>query len=313
MRDCRKILVGVDLSQGDWQVADQLPAATKAVVHQAAEFALGAEADLHLRAVIELDPKTQWLLEHYGSGQSSVVDRANQAIDRLVADLKSRKINASGDVAVGKASVELSRLAHDQGFDVVMVGAHRKGIFSGWFVGSTGRQLLRHCRVPVWIHKITNTAPLSQVLVATDFSPVADDALELGAAIAAAEKATLHVLHVASVPSDSLLKWGDVDDDKIDAARSHLISDARDDLNSRITTIDADRLTHPPVSHLLTGEPGDVIADQVKQHKVDLLVIGTLTQHRHAWQLIGNTAERLLAALDCSLLAVKPADFKSPL
>jgi nucleotide-binding universal stress UspA family protein len=194
-----------------------------------------------------------------------------------------------------------------------MVGTKRLGGVLGWLVGSTGRQLLRNCKSPVWIHKNTTRAPIEAVLVATDFSPVADESLELGVRVAAAENATLHLLHVASLPSDSLLSWGNVAADKLDRARDHLLSDAKGELAQRFATIDRDLLSKEPRQHLLTGEPADVIADQVKQHKIDLLVMGTQTHQKEAWFTMGSTAERLLTTLDCSLLAVKPADFVSPI
>ncbi len=311
MNQLKKLLVGVDLSEGDWQVSDEVSDVTQSVINQGVEIACAADAELHLRAVIELDPKTQWLLEHYGGGTASVLDRANDAISRLVARAKSRGANATGDVALGKAWVELSRMAHEQSFDGVMVGSKRKSMLPGWLVGSTGRSLLRSCKVPVWIHKATTKAPLDQVLVATDFSEVASRALEIGAAIAVAEKAHLHVLHVAKLPSDSLMQWGNIESDKLDTAREHLLSDAREALAEQLKAIDRSKMTQPPKSHLLTGDPAEVIADQVRQHDIDLLVMGTQTHQSEAWHMMGSTAERLLSTLDCSLIAVKPADFVS--
>ncbi len=313
MNNLNKLLVGVDLSEGDWQVADAVSEITQSVIDQATEIACSAGAALHLRAVIELDPKTQWLLEHYGDGTSSVLDRARDAINRLVASVKSQGATATGDVALGKAAVELARLAHQQSFDGVMVGAKRKTLFSGWLVGSTGRNLLRNCKVPVWIHKTTTETPLDQVLVATDFTDVAARVLEIGAAIAAAENAQLHVLHVAKLPSDSLLQWGNVETEKLDTAREHLLSDAREALVEQMKVVDALKLTKPPKSHLLSGEAAAVIADQVRQHEIDVLVMGTQTHQHETWHMMGSTAERLLSTLDCSLVAVKPADFVSPI
>jgi len=40
--------------------------------------------------------------------------------------------------------------------------------------------------------------------------------------------------------------------------------------------------------------------------------MGTISRAGIAGLLVGNTAERLLDQLDCSLLTVKPGDFVSP-
>lgn len=61
------------------------------------------------------------------------------------------------------------------------------------------------------------------------------------------------------------------------------------------------------------GDPGVVIPDYLKRHDCDLLVMGTLARSGIPALLIGNTAEDVMQSLRCSMLAVKPDDFKTPL
>jgi universal stress protein E len=44
----------------------------------------------------------------------------------------------------------------------------------------------------------------------------------------------------------------------------------------------------------------------------DLIVMGTISRAGIAGLSVGNTAERMLGHLDCSMLTVKPADFVCP-
>jgi nucleotide-binding universal stress UspA family protein len=60
------------------------------------------------------------------------------------------------------------------------------------------------------------------------------------------------------------------------------------------------------------GDPEDVIPDFVVAEGIDLIVMGTVARTGIAGLLIGNTAERLLRRLPCSVLAVKPDGFRSP-
>lgn len=60
------------------------------------------------------------------------------------------------------------------------------------------------------------------------------------------------------------------------------------------------------------GEPEDVIPAFVVSRDVDLVVMGTQARAGIAGMLIGNTAERVLRKLSCSVLAVKPDGFVSP-
>lgn len=60
------------------------------------------------------------------------------------------------------------------------------------------------------------------------------------------------------------------------------------------------------------GEPEDVIPEYVAAGGVDLVVMGTAARGGIAGLLFGNTAERVMRKLLCSVLAVKPDGFVSP-
>lgn len=65
-----------------------------------------------------------------------------------------------------------------------------------------------------------------------------------------------------------------------------------------------------PSVHLLKGHPGDVIPAQARKKRVDLIVMGTRAQGSQ--DFIGNTSERILTNVDCSVLTVKPRAFITP-
>jgi nucleotide-binding universal stress UspA family protein len=64
---------------------------------------------------------------------------------------------------------------------------------------------------------------------------------------------------------------------------------------------------------LVYGEPGLVIPKFAKDHDVDLVIMGTLGRLSENGIFIGGNAERILNGLDCSVLAVKPSGFVSPI
>ncbi|MGE3600210.1 MAG: universal stress protein, partial [Dehalococcoidia bacterium] len=55
-----------------------------------------------------------------------------------------------------------------------------------------------------------------------------------------------------------------------------------------------------------------VIPDFVVAEGIDLVVMGTVARAGIAGMLLGNTAERILRKLPCSVLTVKPDGFTSP-
>jgi nucleotide-binding universal stress UspA family protein len=60
------------------------------------------------------------------------------------------------------------------------------------------------------------------------------------------------------------------------------------------------------------GDPVIIIPQLVAEHKIDLLVMGTVARTGVPGLLMGNTAESLVEQIDCGLLTIKPADFGSP-
>ena len=58
--------------------------------------------------------------------------------------------------------------------------------------------------------------------------------------------------------------------------------------------------------------PETALQQLVAAEGVDVLVMGTVARGGLDGLLIGNTAERMLRTLTCSILAVKPDDFVSP-
>ena len=64
--------------------------------------------------------------------------------------------------------------------------------------------------------------------------------------------------------------------------------------------------------HVGLTSPSNAILACVDRLKPDLVVMGTISRAGIAGLSVGNTAERMLGHLDCSMLTVKPADFVCP-
>ena len=65
--------------------------------------------------------------------------------------------------------------------------------------------------------------------------------------------------------------------------------------------------------HLVKGEPGEVIPRLAGERQVELIVMGTVARTGIPGFFIGNTAERVITSVDCSVLAVKPDGFVTPI
>jgi nucleotide-binding universal stress UspA family protein len=54
------------------------------------------------------------------------------------------------------------------------------------------------------------------------------------------------------------------------------------------------------------------IPELVKEHQIDLVMMGTVGRTGIPGFLMGNTAETILNRIDCSVLAIKPEGFVTP-
>ncbi len=67
-----------------------------------------------------------------------------------------------------------------------------------------------------------------------------------------------------------------------------------------------------PQLHIVKGEAHRVIQDLAQEHKADLVVMGTVARTGIPGLIMGNTSESILNNIGCSLLAVKPPGFVTP-
>jgi nucleotide-binding universal stress UspA family protein len=139
------------------------------------------------------------------------------------------------------------------------------------------------------------------VLVATDFSPTADAALEWGIEIAAARQGALHILHALHLHgplTDFIPSPPDLDEHFQGIAVGRLA-----ELAERATTRGVEAATH-----LELGLPSEAIVEGARRVGAELVVIGRRGQTRFADLLLGTTAERVVQRAPCPVLTVHPGD-----
>lgn len=69
----------------------------------------------------------------------------------------------------------------------------------------------------------------------------------------------------------------------------------------------------PAQQHVLEGLPEQVIPSLAKELNAGMVVLGTIGRTGFSAALLGNTAEHVLDAINCDVLAVKPEGFVSPI
>ncbi|QDU89008.1 Universal stress protein E [Pirellulimonas nuda] len=305
MRRFQNILVAVDLSQADRLVSDVLPLPTEEAIERALWLAKLNAGRLHFFSSLDVSPAVQRLIEDSDQGVDPVLGAARETLQRAVERAGSMGLAATMEVRFGKSWLEIIREVLRNNHDLVVAGTRHLGAMSGRLIGSTGIKLLRKCPCPVWITQPQPARDIKSILVAHDLTGVGDRAMELGCSMAQLHGARLHVLHGLDVRELETVLSGRV------------LENAAAERRTRATRHLEDCLAHyefvqPPQLHVVDCEPSAAVMTLVERHRIELLVMGTIARSGIAGIFIGNTAERLLPQVPCSVLAVKPDSFTSP-
>jgi nucleotide-binding universal stress UspA family protein len=137
---------------------------------------------------------------------------------------------------------------------------------------------------------------IQRILVATDFSPSADEAWRWARNLARSLGAELRLIHVAMpMPTDAPRKaYQDYERNAALAEQMLKERAASAAVVSGVKTL------------LRTGEPAHVLAEMASAENIDLLVVGTHQHHRPGDILVGSVAERLIRLAPCTVVIVKP-------
>lgn len=208
---------------------------------------------------------------------------------------------------------EVLRSAHD-----LLVRAHARDMTASGSLpfGAVDMELLRKCPCPVLL--VRHGSPEEHPKIVGAVNASTEEASEQALNVKIVEL-TLLMSKLEGGVAMLLQAWAPFGERVV----RHNTSDARfeayvEDVRQR-TTRDLEQLVQSFGDRLAgahavnrRGEPETVIPGFVVAQGIDLVVMGTVARSGIAGLLIGNTAERVLRKLPCSVLAVKPDGFVSP-
>ncbi len=211
----------------------------------------------------------------------------------------------------GKTFLEAIRAVLRNKYDLLIKPAENPNYIERLF-GSDDMQLLRNCPCPVWLTRAEENSNYACIMAAVDLNPYIPDAvdqninqhiLDLSSSLALSDFASLHLVHIWDAPGEMIVSlWSDNPKEASmtydQQLRGHIGAEAYNHLS--------------PQFHLRQGTASRVIPEMVKELQADLVVMGTVARTGIAGLIIGNTAEAILEQIQCSVLAVKPLGFVSP-
>jgi len=146
------------------------------------------------------------------------------------------------------------------------------------------------------------------------------DILEMASSLALSESAELNVVSAWQALNESYMQGGfmQFSDDEV----SEYVENVRQIFKGKLDLL-MDQLQSKcgsealnylkPKKQLLKGKPRQKIPAYSKEIKADLLVMGTVGRTGISGLIMGNTAEAILNQVNCSVLAIKPEGFKTPI
>lgn len=250
--------------------------------------------------------------------QQTVEDRLGQL--QTLATSAARQAGAAvPDIVMrdGADHIEIIRQVKSGNHDLVCKASDNNTLVTGALFGTLDMHLLRKCPCPVFIVKPKKKIRHANVLAAVDldYSTKPRSALnrlivDLAASLAGMEEGNLDLLHAWHLPYERKMRSDDLlrDTNTVDALLRDMKKHKQQQLNALAETWSALQ----PRTHLVRGEADTVIPKFASRKNIDLVVMGTVGRGGIAGFFIGNTAEKVLYALNCSVLAIKPAGFKTP-
>lgn len=313
MHGFRRILVGVDLSHADRLAAAELNPPTQEAVRRAVWLAGQLSAELTFFASLDISAHTRELLEErFEETTQNVESEAHAVLDELVQRAKQDGVAAHARLTFGPPWLEITKDVLREGHDLVVVGTRDLGTAGRWLFGSTGMKLLRNCPCPVWVTKPDPNWDDVNMLVASDLEEASQNVLNVAVGGGQLADAKVHVLHALDLTIDRRMFHTGLPEAQVQEFRRKKIAEAEQELHEQLAQTDYRTLTYGVQVHVKEGPPDLVILEAIEEYDIDLLVLGTVARHGIPGVLIGNTCERLLSQVPCSVLAIKPPDFVCP-
>ena len=310
----KSVLVGIDLLQTDGLDSSSFSLPVEEAIRHGLWLAEKASASVTFFAALDIPEDTLHSAEADESCLASQLHRSGQrALDHLVDSAKMRGLTANAKLVSGNAWIEIIREVEQSGHDVVIVGTRNVRGLRRFLFGSTAMRLLHNCPCPVWVTRPESKPVPHNILVTSDFSPVSEITLKLGLAIGELSGAKVHVLHAVDYLLDRLWSVGLLHANT-EVYHAHVKAEAHERLTDQLARVGGGHPAAKVELHIVEGESiaDTAILEFIEHHQIDLLLMGTMARGGIPGLTIDNTAERLVTHVPCSMLAVKPDDFKSP-
>ncbi|MFC7116458.1 universal stress protein [Natronoarchaeum sp. GCM10025703] len=267
------------------------------------DFATRHNATIHILNVANTTPVSVPQM------QENEVDALVQEGERLVSEAanqaRRRGIDTVTEVLQGKPYRKIVGYAETNGLDLVVMPTHGRRGLERFLLGSTTERVVRRADVPVLtIHPDadgTITYPHQDILVPTDGSDCANQALALGVDLIDTEGAALHLLSVIAVAALGVNIRTDIQMDLLEQSAHELLDEAATVAENAGVEQTSKTVEYGASIH-------KAILAYIDKHDIDLVVVGTHGRTGFDRYVLGSVTEYLIRTSPIPVLTVPAPD-----
>ena len=240
--------------------------------------------------------------------RDSLLQNRTKWLEKLAQPLRDNGITVTTEARWGKPlhTMILQRISELKP-DMVLRDATTHNLLQRLFFNNTSWQLIRQCPVPLWLVREGEWKG-ERICAAVDPVHSADTEALLDHKLV---KSTLYLAQTLDMQADYMHSYAPlprtmVFDSELVAAYDQYAERSAKQHRDAFEKLMVNYPVEKANRHLLEGFPEEVIPSFVEERSVDLLVMGAISRSNLENALIGNTAERVLEAVQTDLLVIKP-------
>lgn len=314
-------------------VVDPQESANTAIV-QSLKIANDHQADITFASVVHADKSWMSSIRRGDSndnGMEELIANKRSSIKEQIAPL-APDLEADIRICSGIGFIEIIKTVLEGKFDLVVKCAEDTDWLARLF-GSEDMHLLRKCPCPVLMLKPGQNDSFQKILATVDVNGTVNEpdnsrvqeqlnkqVLEYSAAMCMPELTEMHIGSAWEAYAEDFCRYGAfsrMPQDEVDSYVAQVKRECGEKLSKQVSALndmlgkEAVQYLRPAV-HLVKGKASREIPLMEDAYGIDLIVMGTVGRVGIPGLIIGNTAEAILEQVKCSVLAIKPEGFESP-
>jgi universal stress protein E len=273
-------------------------AGSAAAFTQALSLAAADRSNILLMTVLETaEVETDALMEST-ENPLHPLEQVQKLHAEAAASAQARGVALRSKILHGNAEAELLRELSETNGDLLAIGTSEQAPLSTKIFADLAARLLRKASCPVWIARPEAFGEETPVVIAADdLGEFGEKVLPLAVNIAQLLDTRLLVLHATrDAPSKS------PPTPNREASPSTEIEAL---VHQRLAKMDYRTIQQGTRIEVASGDAETALLEAVARHSASLLVMGTHGRDGLSGLLLGNSAERLMRRLPCSILAIK--------